>query len=346
MKLKAVVTVFQCKRVVFPHLFLTHALPRMQSIFPGEIEAFLIQHVGGFSDDVRTRSETVKLDWDRLQLVQEWTEAGRYPNATIIRHSDSQPLYPHMPSFRRGLEIAVEREADFHLWLEDDALVYDTECHRWPELLANQYVGDYEAHELVHVAYTVTTLAFDRKILPLIANNRDLWKVRGQNYDRRGNFKPWKVEARLATESTGRRVQLNPRHAARVHRESRLKRWAGKERCLKIIGEICPREAELFDVDFGYLDWKWSVGGFYPRDLVLPFKRNKILGSRLISYLLGWWRWLHLGSYCAARERFRAYLERKSAENRRKDKPYRELASLEVRSSGPPAPSPGRNARK
>jgi len=339
--MKAVVTIFQCKRVVFPNIFLTYALPRMQEIFPGEIEAYLIQHVGGFSNEGLTRSETVKMDWGRLRLVQEWTEAGRYPNATIIRHSDSQPLYPHLPSFRRGLEIAVGEEADFHLWMEDDALVYDTECHLWPDLLADKDVADYEAHRLVHVAYTVTTLEFDRRILPLISNHKDDWKVRGPNFDRHGNLEPWKVEARLARESSGRRVQLDPRHAARVHHESRLKRWAGRERCMEIIDQICPQEAEFFEIDFGYLDWKWNLGGFYPEDLLLPIRRKTDPWRRFVSRVLGGWRWLHMGSYRRVRSRYRARRERRRAERRLKDQPYRDLASLEARISSSSGSSAG-----
>ena len=47
--MKAVITIFQCKRVVLPYIFMKYCYPKMKKIFPGEMKEYLIQHINNLS---------------------------------------------------------------------------------------------------------------------------------------------------------------------------------------------------------------------------------------------------------------------------------------------------------
>jgi len=256
---KAVITIFQCKRVVLPYIFIRYIFPRMKKIFPGELKVYLIQHTGGFKRTIETRLETDKIPNSKLKLVQKWTKEGRYKGATIM--------------LIKGVEIAVKEKADFHLWLEDDALIFDKDCNKWPELMKGKYIGDYEKNDIVRVAYLLTTKTFDKKLLPLLKTNMNKFQKHKDNYDSLKNLEPWKIESRLAIEGGNKRVLLNKNYAARAHQFSKKLRWDGEHKIIKMIKKVAPKEKKIFDIDFGYIKWPYSIKGFYLVDIILFLKR-------------------------------------------------------------------------
>ncbi len=240
--MKAIITLSQCKRVVLPHIFTRYCYPIMKDIFPGEMELYLIQHVGGFSNH-HTPLKTAKINNSRLQLVQQWTDEGMYEGANIIQHTECWPNYPHMPSIRYGVELAIKNNSDFHIWLEDDALLLDENCNTW-DRIENGYIATCTHSKIVNVAYLLTTLGFDKKILPLVSD-KSIWKLGGSNYNRDGSLKDCRVEARLAKEAGDKRVLLNAK-SARMHKScpKRIKRLQ------ELIEYVAPGKSKLLNIDF------------------------------------------------------------------------------------------------
>jgi len=242
--MKIVVTIFQCKRVVLPYIFIRYALPKMCARFPGEIIVYLIQHVGGFFGS-KNFLETSMMPKEKLKLVREWTEQGRYEGAKIIQHSESQPHYPHMPSMRKGVEYALEENADFHLWMDDDVIICDEECDKWVDIIGSSDVGVYnDKAEIINVGYFVSTPKFDRRMLPLMSN-RKIWSIVKDNYDESGKLNPGRIEARLTLESQSR-AYLNETYRARMHRN----RKSNAESVRKMVKELSPQEVDLLKIDY------------------------------------------------------------------------------------------------
>ena len=242
--MKAIVTIFQCKRVVLPYIFTRYCYPIMKDIFPGKMELNIIQHVGGFTSVPLTHLVTSHLNNSKLELVQKWTEAGRYDGANIIQHKEKWPLYPHMPSFKHGVELAVKGKFDYHLWLEDDALVLDENCDKWSEYIPDGSIATCNSSKIVCVAHFLSTLGFDKKVLPIVSD-KDIWRLGGSNFKKDGSLKPWRVEARFAIEAGDNRVLLKAKRA-RMHKN----KVENRQRVLDLIKYVAPGEEHLLALDF------------------------------------------------------------------------------------------------
>ena len=232
---RAVVTIIQCRRAVLPHIFVKYVLPQMREWFGGEMSAVIIQHRADARGGNK-RLTSLKQGTDGLELVRKFTEEGRYEGAEIIPHEIVHKPYPSIPSFHLGVKAALERNADFHLWLEDDALVIDPKCGRWNELLDNREVGVYNTFHALNPAYMLTRRSFDQRIEPRLAQ-----------------YKKWRessrVEVWLREQMRTSRAYFDRSYAIRHHYHAYP--YAGLRYVAERVREVAPEAAHLLDLDFG-----------------------------------------------------------------------------------------------
>lgn len=173
-----------------------------------------------------------------MARVRAWTEDGKFEGATIVQHDVVHRPYPSLPSVHLGVEHALNRGADFHLWLEDDALVLDRSCPMWTELLEGREVGVYPpTPQHLHTAFLVTTPPFDRRILPQLADYQAWdWKKR-------------RLEQWLRRQLKTPRAYL-PRHSA-VRDHQRTYPYTGIRYVVDFLRGFAPEAIDLLEVDFG-----------------------------------------------------------------------------------------------
>ncbi len=232
---KAVITIFQCRRAVLPHIFVKYALPKMQAVFPGEMECVIIQHRVDASGG-NQRMESLRDQGAGLDRVRQFTDEGRYAGAEIIGHEIVHKPYPSIPSYHLGVKTALERGADFHIWLEDDALIFDPDCARWDELLGPREVGVYWRFHEINSAYLLTRRTFAERICgPL--SQYEKWKPGSR------------IEAFLRRSLRTSRAHLDYSHAVRWH--NHIYPYAGLPYLAQKVRELAPEAARLLDLEFG-----------------------------------------------------------------------------------------------
>jgi hypothetical protein len=233
--MKALVTILQCRRVVLPYVFMRYALPRMREVFPGDIEVLLIQHRAKNQGFARLRSQ--HLGKDREVLVDRWTADGRYSGAEIRKHDIWHAPYPSIPSYHIAVQAALDRQVDFHLYLEDDALVLDPECGRWDELLGPAEVGVYRPRtHVINSSWFVTRPSFDQRILPGLA--RYWWWRRSSRIE-------WWFKRKLR----GELAILDESYAVKNHHNEYP--FTGMRFVVDRLTELCPDDLDLLEIDFG-----------------------------------------------------------------------------------------------
>ncbi len=236
--MKTVVTITQCRRAVLPWIFCEYVLPEMRRLFAGEVEVVLIQHRADASGG-GTELESIA-DGDgraKLELVRRFTEEGRYRNADIIAHDIRHPPYPSIPSYHLAVREALQRGADFHLWMEDDALVFDRQCGQWDSILGGTEVGCYRRHSAhLHSAYLLTRPSFDARIVLQLADYESwTWKRR--------------IEPFLRRNQATRRTILRRHYAVRYHH--RYYPFTGLRYVVDAVREIAPEAVSELDLDYG-----------------------------------------------------------------------------------------------
>lgn len=233
--MKLVVTILQCRRVTLPHVFVRSILPRMRALFPGDIECVIVQHRGNASGG-NPRLESNAIDQARLSLVEEWTLAQRYAGAQVVPHTINHLPYPSIPGMHLCARAALERGADFHLWLEDDALVYDQDCGKWPEIFGGREVGAYRDFHHLNSAYLVTRPSYDERI------ERRLADYAWWTPDKR-------LESVMRETMRTQRAFLEPSYAVRYHH--RYYPHTGLRYVVQALRDWAPEMVPLLDVDFG-----------------------------------------------------------------------------------------------
>jgi hypothetical protein len=257
--MKAVVTIFQYRRAVLPYLFMRHCYPVMKAAFPGAFDVWIIQDTGLAKGSVHTSSKVYSEA--KQDLVAKWTDAGRYAGATIVRHDEPlDPRYPQLlPSYRIGMEIALRERADFHLWLEDDAIVLDRECGQWGDLLAGRDAGVYQRVQNICPALFVSTPAFDERLLPIVRDRN----VNGihQPFDDAQGWRPsvGEIEYYTTWACKTERTLLNPASVARVHTRPE------SHKLFQFVKKIAPHEAGLLNIDFPWITAKSQLYGILQR---------------------------------------------------------------------------------
>jgi hypothetical protein len=233
--LRAVVTIIQCRRAVLPHIFVRYVLPLMRERFQGEMSCVIVQHRADARGGNR-RLESLKQGTKGLDLVRRFTEEGRYDGAEIIGHEIVHKPYPSIPSFHLGVKAALERDADFHLWLEDDALIVDPDCGRWDELLGPREVGVYNTFHALNPAYLLTRRCFDERILEPLSRYQD-WRESSR------------FEVFLRNKMRTSRVYFDRSYATRNHYHAYP--YAGLRYVAERVRTLAPEAAHLLDLDFG-----------------------------------------------------------------------------------------------
>ncbi len=231
--MKTVFTIFQCKRVVLPHIFLEHCYPVMKEILGGEVKAFLIQH----RTQVTSPTQTASIDKSRIDLVTEWTLNDKYRNAEIVGHESTSPI-PY-DSYRIGLDLALREQADFHVWLEDDALIFDTACDMWPEKLKHHDVGTYRIHSKhVLVCYCVSRRSFDLEMKSMMDQYEWTYAAK-QGVPLLGHIEWFSTQS----SKTGQ-ADLGRDFADRIHPSH------NSPILIDIIRKVAPEKLELLYIDF------------------------------------------------------------------------------------------------
>jgi hypothetical protein len=233
--LRTVVTIIQCRRAVLPHIFIRYALPAMRRVFPGQIDVVLVQHRVDASGD-NTRLESLRSGTAGLERVRRYTENGMYEGAEILAHEIVHRPYPSIPSYHLAVEAALSRQADFHVWLEDDALIYDLACGRWDELLGPREVGVYNRFHALNTAYLVTRRRFAERIVGKLSRY-DEW------------HQGTRLEVYLRQSMRTSRVYLERSAATRYHHHEYL--HASLRYVAEAVRQIAPDAVHLLDEDFG-----------------------------------------------------------------------------------------------
>lgn len=234
---KLVVTILQCRRLVTPYLFIRYVLPKWQKQLNGNIEVVLLQHQANVFNRWK-KLETFKLPSDRIKLVRQWTEQGRYEGATIIPFDTIHQPYPSIPGFHRMATEALSRKADLHLWLEDDALVYDPHPEKWDALLDGTEVGVWGQYAQINIAHLLTRPSFDRRVVTGLSRYW-LWDARIRGIE------PW-----LRSRKRTRRTYLPREYGVRYH--IRNYPYCGLRYLVDAVRKIAPSEVSLLDLDYGF----------------------------------------------------------------------------------------------
>ena len=74
---------------------------------------------------------------------------------------------------KKGIEIFLKEKGNFHMWLEDDAIVFDPEMKKWPQIIPE--VGVYWNWNFINVRDSVTTRQFDERMLRIM--EKEKWNI-------------------------------------------------------------------------------------------------------------------------------------------------------------------------
>lgn len=233
--LRAVVTIVQYCRAVLPHIFIRHVLPAMRAVFPGQIDVVIVQHRADASGE-NHRLASLRASSRGMDRVRRYTAEGMYEGAEIVPHEIVHRPYPSIPSYHLAVQAALARNADFHVWLEDDALIHDLACGRWDELLGPREVGVYTRFHALNSAYLVTRRRFAERIVGPLSQYQDWHQGK-------------RIEVFLRRSLRTSRVYLDPSSATRYHAIEHPN--AGLRYVVEVVRRIAPDAIHLLDDDFG-----------------------------------------------------------------------------------------------
>lgn len=252
--MKCVVTILQHKRVAMPYLFGTYSLPMMQERFNGEVKLFHIFHASNGLASHMTSNRV--LGAERVEQVQQFIDSGHYANAIILNHTTTSDKWPTLPSLQLAAATALKEEADFHLWLEDDAIVYDEACSTWATALGSGDVGlfmDTNEKQMVNTAYFLSTREYDARFINMLA------EYRGVNTELTTNKCDWDKYAgkgslieHLAWRAARKPIYLGPNKAFRHHQYQKFSKTGTDVRdwLVKHVPGISPLDLGLLQRDF------------------------------------------------------------------------------------------------
>jgi len=216
----------------------------MRDLFGGKIELYHVLHDLHFQSH---ELESNRMGIEHLESVKDFIRKGMFPEATIISHRELHSEHLAVPSYIKAAEIAIERNADFHLWIEDDALVLDRECHNWNSQLKDADVGLYRDnghHQMINTAFFLSSRGFDERMLDIFKH----YKADGKDY--------FATSMGSQTEhffwrASKKQVVLNNTYAERHHPPNgktipELKKWLRL-----IIPEIQEEHLSYLHLDFG-----------------------------------------------------------------------------------------------
>jgi hypothetical protein len=254
--MKILVTILQCRRVALPFLFIRYSLPMMRSAPGCSVHVHLIQHE--YLLDNINAHETSKLPRSKQQVVAEWTDAGRYAGAIITRHAEQFSQYPSIPSRRIAVEFAACHDHDLHLWLEDDAFVYDEACGNWSDTMGTSLIGAYRenAFGYVNTAHYVCRPELDLQLLPLLREPKN-WNLNVSMYTdecagKTLNLSSPRIEPTITRLAARRVTQLRPSAASRYNVRKPESIFALK----RLLDRVCPADLNWLNLDFPDVLWE------------------------------------------------------------------------------------------
>lgn len=264
---KIIITVAQCKRLVLPYIFSKYILPQMRKAYSGTIEAFLIQHTENFGGrnhpDLERNPkyghnfifmESGNIPDSKAKIVKQWTKQGKYSNFDgIIQHNTEFHIHPNMPTYKIGIEKALEVEADLHLWMDDDTIIYDLNLENWKQILKDKEVGVYISKDKCHYiqsAHFVSKPSFDKRILTYM-NNPNIWNLCSYEKNTPEEWEPGPGHIEYFLTKEGMKswgLLTNPLKQA-FH--GRTTRTIPEKSIYRIIEIVAPHEWDLLELDFG-----------------------------------------------------------------------------------------------
>lgn len=162
--MKGLITYCQNKRVSLPYIFGKYVFPEMKKRFNGEL---LYYHIWNCSHDPTHTTTSNKLDVANIEKVQRAYYRNMFKEAELIVHYWINNEWPGLPSVIEATELAKKLDVDFHLCMEDDAIVYDMDCDKWATILGSGDVGTYMntvSKEMINCAYVLGTREFDNRL--------------------------------------------------------------------------------------------------------------------------------------------------------------------------------------
>jgi hypothetical protein len=217
--MRCVVTIVQNKRIAMPYIFGKYCLPVMREQFHGDVQLYHVFHDCHISGSAMASN---KVDETHVQKVRAAIDDGMFSHAKIIKHHEINEDWPALPSFVLAATLIPKVvNADFHLWLEDDAIVYDPDCGSWAITLGSHDVGLYQntnEKQMINTAYFLSTNEFDvrfsrmltefKRTLQIPQTAKGAW----DNYTGRGSL----IE-HCAWRAARSAVYLGPNKAFRHH---------------------------------------------------------------------------------------------------------------------------------
>lgn len=248
------ITILQNKRISLPYIFNKYCYPMMKERVHGRILYYHIVH--NLHDANHTLFSNKHLGEDKLKLVEEYIKKEKFNNAQILLHEQTPEVWPALPS----LKIAANCHGsfglyNFHLWMEDDAIIYDTDCDQWATILGSGDVGLYrntDKKQMINTAYLLSTPEFDHRILSILEEfhkDFDLLQNKGLFDKYKGG--PTVLE-HLFWRAARKPVLLNPDHAMRHHPYVKHRRTGEEVRqwLKRTIPDLSNEDIELTKQDF------------------------------------------------------------------------------------------------
>lgn len=252
--MRCVVTIMQNKRVAMPYYFGRYSYPSLLAKFRGDVKLIHVFHSRHVEP---TGLASNKMSIEHIDKVRRAIKGNMYPDAKIFEHTELCSTTPMMPSLKLALQLALKEHADFHLWLEDDAIVYDQQSDTWATTLGSADVGlyqDTDSKQLINTAYFLSTREFDKRferVLEEFSKDMsipDTVKGRWDDYANKGSL----IE-HCAWRAARKPVYLGPDKAYRHHPHQ----TKSKKTCAMVrtwledhIPNISNRDLELLASDF------------------------------------------------------------------------------------------------
>jgi hypothetical protein len=251
--MRCVITIIQNKRIALPYIFNKYCLPMYKKCFRGDVKLFHIFH--NCHGNQGALYSNASMGEGHVRKVMKFIKDKQFPEAKIIEHNTVSKEWPALPSYKLAIDVAIREKADFHLWMEDDAIIYDRNCNTWALTLGSGDIGlyrDTDKKEMVNIAYFLSTNEYDRRLKRLmhefykgveIPSNLGNWG----NYAGKGSL----IE-HMAWRASRKPILLE-RYKAYRHHPHKAHNVTGtmvKEWLKKTIPDISKQDLWLLNLDF------------------------------------------------------------------------------------------------
>jgi hypothetical protein len=214
---KTLITILQNKRVYFPYIFCKYLYPKLNAKRNGILDLCIIQHISKLKNNSFLLSS--KLNNNKIDLVKKWTDRKMYKEAKIIQHNNIYYNYPSIPSYLLASNLAIKKY-DFHIWLEDDTLLYDENIKNINNILGEYEIASYYNKDTTPSYYeknfpcssrTITRTSFDKKFINTFGKLNS-WDKCTCNFNTR-------LEAKLNFLCNKKRLSLFTNNTLKFHNE-------------------------------------------------------------------------------------------------------------------------------